>query len=230
MRALDRLFLLATVATLACGRGTSPPESPPPSSAKDIATMTTEYEAQITRHIAEFETTRQPNPATYAAFELTQPDPFAPAEVTTEYREQSRVRRVMLWGRLFCAIDPLRDPRFDPEQPAPVAKVSIDEADLPPLKEDATQGSLVTVESLDPELQKKYREREERLRRESVWSNEQFALYQLDREVTELAEEYFKTAFVRSARSVAVVEQCAESGHWAAARRAQVRGWVAPEE
>jgi hypothetical protein len=232
MRAPPRLVLLATV-LLACGHRTTPPASPSnraATPAEDILTMTTEYQAQIAQHIAEFSATRRESPAIYAASELTQPDPYAPIQVTSEFRERSRERRVVLWGHLFCAIDPLRDPRFDPKAQPPVAKISIEDADMPPLKEDATHGSLVTIESLDPELQKKYRAREEQLLQQSVWFNEQFALYSLDRRITELAEEFFTSAFVRSAKSAAIVERCAESGHWAPARRAQVLAWVTPEE
>jgi len=42
-----------------------------------------------------------------------------------------------------------------------------------------------------------------------------------------MAEEYFTTAFVRSAKSVAVIDACTERAP--EPRRAQMRTWVTPE-
>jgi hypothetical protein len=223
-RTFQRLALLAVLATLACRPARPVPTAAQSPSGEDVLVMTTRYEAEIIQQIERFETERRRTSAGFAAFGLTRPDPYAPAEVTTEMRQQSRVRRVVLWGRLFCAIDALRDPEFDPEQDPPAAPVFVDEADIP-----AIQGPVVTIEALPEPLQQKYRARAETWRRENAWYQEQWQLFTLDREVTELAEEYFKSAFVRSAESVAIVERCAQAGHWLPARRAQVLAWVTPE-
>lgn len=48
-----------------------------------------------------------------------------------------------------------------------------------------------------------------------------------DEQITAMAEEYFTTAFVRSAKSVAVIDACTERAP--EPRRAQMRTWVTPE-
>jgi len=186
--------------------------------------MTPQYEAQIIAHIAEFESTRRESPAFYAAGELAREDPFAPAKTSAELRIESRERRVELWGRLFRAIDALRDPKFSPEKEPPHVGVTIAEEDMP----DPEAYPMVTLDLLPPDVQRKYRERLKVLEQQAAWDREQFGYYRIHLEVSALAEEYFKSAFVRSRKSVALIERIAESGHWTATRRQQVVSWVAP--
>jgi hypothetical protein len=168
--------------------------------------MTIEYEARITQYIVEFEGTHFRNPAEDAAYLLAGDFALAPPEVGAEYRQQSRLKRVALWGRLWSAIDALRELECEPNRlPSVVA---------PP----------------DPAMSKEYAEWLARTQLEARKPHCQLWLRNLDQTVDSLAEDYFKSAFVRSAKSVAFIDSCAESGKWTSARKQQVRSWVQPEE
>lgn len=222
--AVAPLLLVVAAATPACNRCRPSRPAMLHAQSKDRSTMTTKYEAQITRHIVEYEASHKDSPAIFAAHELSVADPYAPAEVTTEYRQESRIRRVALWGRLFSAIDAVWDARFDPEKP-PFTIVLVEEPDIP-----AGQSDIAIDDLTDPVVRKKYQDRREKARQDSAWFHEQLTLRQLNSTVVEFAEDYFKSAFVRSAKSVALIDSCAESGKWALERRNQVRAWVQPKE
>jgi hypothetical protein len=191
--------------------------------------MTKEYEARIVQYIVEFETTERLASALYAANELSWRDAYALPSPDAESRAQARLRRVVLWGRLFRAIDTRRDPRYDRTKP-PSRDVEIDEADMPEPPQKPTHGSAITIDTLpDPLVRKKYQELREKSAEEAQWYSRQRELDDLDGQVSRLGEDYFKSVFVRSEKGVAVVESCAQSGGWTDARRERVRAWVAPE-
>lgn len=217
-------------AALSCRHGSSaPPANPPITPLEDRCVMTKEYEARIVRHIVEFETTEHFTPALYAANELTGRDAYAPPSQDAESRAQARLRRVVLWGRLFRAIDTRRDPRYDRAKP-PSWHVEIDEADMPEPPQNPTHGSAITIDTLpDPAARKKYQDLRAKAAQEGAWYSRQRELDDIDRQVSRRGEDYFKSVFVRSNKGLAVVESCAQSGGWTAARLARVRAWVAPE-
>ncbi len=191
--------------------------------------MTKEYEARIVQYIVEFETSERFVSALYAANELSWRDAYAPPDQDAESRAQSRLRRVSLWGRLFRAIDTRRDPRYDRAKP-PSIDIDIDQADMPEPPQEPTHGSAITIDTLpDPATRKKYQDLRAKAAQEGKWYSRQRALDDLDRQVSRLAEDYFKSVFVRSEKGLAVVESCAQSGGWTAARLERVRAWVVPE-
>jgi hypothetical protein len=131
---------------------------------------------------------------------------------------------------LFSAIDAQLDPSFDPNN-RPRLSWSLDEADIPKVAIDPESGIAFSIYTLtDPVLRKKYADRREKAAREGEWFNDQSLLRRVDRAVVKHAEDYFKSEFVRSLRSVAIIDSCAESGKWAPERRKQVRAWVQPKE
>lgn len=225
--ALRCLCLVVAVATgLSCRSSTSESSAIPMAQEEDIIVMTPNYEARIIAYIEEFEASGRHVSAEFAAGKLARPDSRAPAEPTAEQRRQSRERRVELWGRLFRVIDALKDPTFDPEQEAPsYATVRPDEADMP----DLDNYPLGTIDEIPPEEEEKRRKWTAKIRKEGIRYVEQFHYYRLDEEITELAESFFLSAFVRSAESVAIIERHAAAGHWTAARTQQVLGWVTPQ-
>jgi hypothetical protein len=177
----------------------------------------------------EFETTERLVSALYAANELTWRDAYAPPSQDAESRAQARLRRVVLWGRLFRAIDTRRDPRYDRAKP-PSVDVEIEHADMPEPPQSPTHGTAITIDTLpDPVTRQKYQALREKAAEEAKWYSRQRELDDLDRQVSRLGEDYFKSVFVRSEKGLAVVESCAQSGEWTAARRERVRAWVAPE-
>jgi hypothetical protein len=185
---------------------------------------------RILRHIAQFETFSDDGAARRAAWDLSHPDPDAPAGGNAEFRRQSRLRRTILWGRLLRAIDAVRDPDFDPRRDPP-SNVMLDPEDFPLSSEPADQGIFASIDALtDPGLIRKYKERKEIAAREGKRWNEQFVLHRLDTEVTAQAKDFFMSVFVRSAGSLAVIETCAQAEGWKPARLAEIRSWVTPEE
>jgi hypothetical protein len=217
-------LLLLIVGPCACQRTSPPTITPSASSATtpDRVTLTTPYEAQIVQHIVQFETTLGESPALAAALELGEPDPFAPPNVDSIHREESRRRRVVLWGRLFCALDAELDWSFDVDAPPPTT-VELDSADVP---EGVPHVTLDAV--TDPILHEKYRARQESLQQQMTRYALQVRLHRIHRRIVERAQDFFRSTFVRSLRSLAIVDDCADAGHWAPARRQQVRAWVAP--
>lgn len=185
----------------------------------------TELETKAAQKIAEFEARTDTAAALDAAQLLSQIDDAAGSDA----RQRTRNERVKLWGRLLSAIDAKIDPKFDPSWVPPL-RVTIDPKDYP-IPKDPNETYVASIDTLpDPEMRKRYKEKEAKLAADTAFANAQRRIYRTGQQVTQQAKDYFTTVFVRSANSLATVEACAKAGQWNAARLEQVRSWVRPSE
>jgi hypothetical protein len=185
----------------------------------------TELENKAAQKIAEFEAQTDTRAALDAAQLLSQVDPAAGSEA----RQRTRNEHVMLWGRLLCSIDAKIDPKFDPNWVPPM-RITVDPKDYP-IPKDPKETYVASIDTLpDPEMRKRYAEKEAKLAADTVFANAQRRIYRTGQQVTEQAKDYFTTVFVRSANSVATIEACAKAGQWNAGRTEQLRSWVRPPE
>jgi len=184
-----------------------------------------EVEAQIIEAILRFESTEDTGAALDASLLLKSSDPTVGRTVAE--RQRLRERHTLLWTRLLSAITDRRDPTFDPNDPnsVPALREVLDE-DYP-VPEDPDEVYVASPYTHpDPRARERFAARVAAAAERNRRLNRQFKLYKLDRQVTEMAEEYFTTAFVRSPQSVRTVEACTAQA--SPSRRDQIRGWVSP--